>query len=219
MARRKTLEKGLLIVLDGIDGCGKTSQCHLLVQALTNVGYPNLATLQPGGTEIGQALRHELLHSETKYSLHQQVLLFAADRALHVENVIKPALKDKMVVVCDRWASSTDAYQGIGVSEDFLQTTELAATFGVEPDLLIILDLPVVAALARKGGDKLDKLESQDLEALEMIRERFSEYPSHLRQRMYGVIDANRSLAAVHRRVVKIINECLRLNLDPVLGL
>ncbi|MEN9205304.1 MAG: dTMP kinase [Thermostichales cyanobacterium BF4_bins_65] len=159
------MPQGLLITLEGGEGCGKTTQQALLSQRLTRLGIPHVVTREPGGTALGERLRQLLLASDLQP--WTELLLFAADRAEHVHRVINPALGAGKVVLCDRFVDSTLAYQGYGrgLPLDQLQQLNHLATQGVRPHLTLWLDVPphvgLSRALQRQG--KLDSIETQDL--------------------------------------------------------
>jgi len=144
---------GKFIAIDGPDGCGKTTQIGLLTEYLEAKGVPVVRTYDPGGTEIGEQIRNLLKYdAKGKMDVHTETMLFMASRAQLVGQVIKPALADGKFVLCDRFVSSTCAYQGAG-GYPVKKIIELAeyAIDGLWPDLTIILDIPVEEARARTG--------------------------------------------------------------------
>ena len=106
------------ITLEGPDGSGKSTQAALLAKKLQRMGLPVVLTREPGGTEVGVRLREMLLDPDTQLTVMTEILLMAADRAQHVEKVIKPALENNMIVICDRYVDSSLAYQGFGLLGD-----------------------------------------------------------------------------------------------------
>ena len=161
---------GRFLVLEGIDGCGKTTQLRDLADWLPDSGLmPHGATLhctrEPGGTPLGQALRELLLNppKEAAPAPNAELLLYAADRAQHVEQVIRPALDRGDWVLSDRFSGSTLAYQGYGRGLD-LQTIvdlERIATAGIAPDITFWLDLPLQESLKRRGARADDRIEAE----------------------------------------------------------
>lgn len=161
---------GRFLVLEGIDGCGKTTQLRDLADWLPDSGLmPHGATLhctrEPGGTPLGQALRELLLNppQEAAPAPTAELLLYAADRAQHVEQVIRPALDRGDWVLSDRFSGSTLAYQGYGRGLD-LQTIvdlERIATAGIAPDITFWLDLPLQESLKRRGARADDRIEAE----------------------------------------------------------
>ncbi len=165
----------MFITFEGPDGSGKTYQMALLNEYLKEKGFPTLATREPGGTSIGDQIR-EILHNLDNTSMHPrtEILLFQASRAQHVEQVILPHIKLGGIVLCDRFADSTLAYQGYGHRVD-LKTLKLIvefATGGLKPDLTLLLDLDVGEGLQRreKGGD-WNRLDAYDLGFHKRVRE------------------------------------------------
>ena len=149
--------RGRFFVFEGIDGCGKTTQVERLVMA-----RDGFSSFEPGGTELGQALRTILLGTGEPPVPMAEALLMAADRAQHVAQVIEPVLERGIDVISDRHVASTIAYQGYGRRLDLaaLETLNLLATQGLVADLTILLDLPVEVAEERRRHDDPDRLES-----------------------------------------------------------
>ena len=154
-----TTPRGRLIALEGIDGCGKSTQVRLLADRLDAV-----ATFEPGATGLGASLRALLLDRDRPpVAGRAEALLMAADRAQHVAEVIEPALVSGRWVVTDRYSASTLAYQGFGRGLDLGELRSLVdwATDGLRPDLTVLLDLPVAVAAARRHGAAADRMESE----------------------------------------------------------
>ena len=145
------------IVFEGGDGSGKRTQARSLLRRLRRRGVKVLRTHEPGGTPLGQSLRR-LLKSGDSMTPMSEFLLFEAARAQLVWQVIKPYLEEGGVVIADRFTSSTMAYQGYGrgLDRELIERLNREATGGLEPDLTVLLDLPVETALARKGGGNVD---------------------------------------------------------------
>ena len=141
------------IVFEGGDGSGKSTQVDALLRRLKRRKIKVLRTREPGGTPLGQALRHLLKQGDSMLPI-SELMLFEAARAQLVDKVIRPFLKDGGVVIADRITSSTKAYQGYGRGLDLeiIERLNREATGGLEPDLTVLLDLPVETALARKSG-------------------------------------------------------------------
>lgn len=143
---------GRLITFEGGEGVGKTTQLPQLARALEQRGYSCLCTREPGGTALGQTLRSLLLHAPAPHlAPTTELLLYAADRAEHISQVIHPALERGQIVLCDRFIDSTLAYQGYGQQLDLnlIQQLNQIATQGISPDLTLWLKLPVEQGLAR----------------------------------------------------------------------
>ncbi|MDA8096425.1 MAG: dTMP kinase [Desulforudis sp.] len=162
------------IVFEGVDGVGKTTQIRLLRDRLSAVGLRVLVTREPGGTRLGEIIRGVLLdpaHSEM--ASETESLLYVAARAQFVREVVRPALTDGMVVLSDRFADSTLAYQGYGRGLDVGRLREInrLATAGLHPTLTVLLDLPIEAALARTGTKGRDRLERETGDFYQRVRD------------------------------------------------
>lgn len=145
----------MFITFEGIEGCGKSTQIHLLREYLVRQGRKVVLTREPGGSALGQPLRRILLGPEGQGTCAlAELFLYLADRAQHVHEVIQPALDAGAVVLCDRFTDSTLVYQGDGrgLDGDMLHTLNQVAVQGRGPDLTLILDLPVEIGLARARG-------------------------------------------------------------------
>ena len=162
-------ERGRFLVLEGIDGCGKTTQIEQLRRWLPHsglmpAGAELLVTREPGGTPLGQALRQQLLHppGEAAPCSTAELLLYAADRAQHVQERVRPALQAGHWVLCDRFSGSTAAYQGYGrgLSLELIDQLTLVATGGLQPDLTVLLEIPLEESLRRRGHRTADRIEA-----------------------------------------------------------
>ena len=159
------MKRGKLITLEGGDGCGKTTQSRLLAERLRREGYSVIHTREPGGTPFAEALRKLILN--TAFQIHPltEILLYEASRAQHTEEVIRPALAQNKIVICERYADSTTAYQGYGRGLDLKSVAALnaIATRKLRPDLTICLELSERDARTRTENKKKDRLEREDL--------------------------------------------------------
>jgi dTMP kinase len=162
-------ERGRFLVLEGIDGCGKTTQIQHLRQWLPSsglmpAGAELVVTREPGGTELGRALRELLLHPPGAAApcSTAELLLYAADRAQHVQEQIRPALEAGHWVLSDRFSGSTAAYQGYGrgLSLPLIEQLSLIACRGLQPDLTLLLDVPLAESLRRRGHRPADRIEA-----------------------------------------------------------
>jgi dTMP kinase len=159
----RTVDKpwGFFIAIDGIDGCGKTTQAKRLAAACQAVGLKHLLVQDPGTTEVGKELRKLLLNKELDMAAITQALLFAAARH-ETCKVIEEARKEGIFVIADRWTPSTIVYQGIaqGVPKELIKTLTNAPVCHVHPDLLVILNVEVSTAESRRSPDKADRFEN-----------------------------------------------------------
>ena len=175
--------RGRFVVLEGIDGCGKTTQLEALRRWLPNSGLLGtgaevVVTREPGGTALGAALRQLLLHppGEAAPEPMAELLLYAADRAQHVEQCIRPALAAGHWVLSDRFSGSTVAYQGYGRGLDLASIAQLEqlATGGLAPDLTLWLELPLLESLRRRGERRADRIEASGEAFLQRVIDGFS---------------------------------------------
>ncbi len=153
------MEKGLFITFEGIDGVGKTTQAQRLVCKLEELGSDVTFTREPGGTSIGQRIRRLLLDPDLKQLSQQtEVFLYAADRAQHVQELIKPQLESGKTVICDRYVDSSIAYQGFGLGWDpqMIRAINSWAIMEIVPDITLCLDQDPELALAKTSGDRIE---------------------------------------------------------------
>jgi len=179
----------LFITFEGGEGCGKSTQARALYRRLLSMGVPALLTHEPGGTPLGSALRR-WLKFQGELDPQTELLLFNASRAHLVSRVIRPALEKDSVVICDRFADSTTAYQGYGRELDFalIETANNIGTQGLRPDLTVLLDLPVEQGLARKRLH--DRFEREELAFHQRVRQGYLEMAKKEPER-WLVIDAS----------------------------
>lgn len=188
-----TPPRGVFITLEGPDGSGKSSLLPRIAAALEERGRVVVATREPGSTPLGERIRSLVLDTEPKIDRtgRADALLFAAARAQHVAEVIAPALARGAVVVCDRYADSSLAYQGVGsgVPLDELRAVQHFATGGLVPELTILLDLPVEVGLARKSAE-ITRFEAyQDRAYHDRVRQAFLDFAAAEPAR-YAIVDA-----------------------------
>lgn len=207
MGSSSTDGSGRLIVFEGPEGAGKSTQVIRLVEHLHSVGYGNvLVTREPGGTPIGEQIRPILLDRANYAMLPEtEALLYAAARAQHVRQVIQPALNEGTLVVCDRYIHSSMAYQsgGRGLEPQSLWNVQELATGGLMPDLCLLLDLPVSEGLARRrrASGHVDRLEADDLAFHERVRSAYHRMIESEPER-WIVIDARAPIDEVTNQVV-----------------
>jgi dTMP kinase len=198
MRARTRRHRGLFITLEGPEGSGKSTQIGHLAAALRRAGYKVVATREPGGTPVAEAIRNVLLLSKQKEPIgaKTEALLILAARSQHVTHVIKPALLRGAVVLCDRYSDSTLAYQGFGrgLDRDWLKQTGAIATDGLQPDLTLLLDLPVTVGLARRcsSSSGQNRLDRETVRFHRVVRQGFLRLAEQSRGRI-KVIRADRS--------------------------
>lgn len=192
---------GLFVAFEGGDGAGKSTQVRLLAQALTNAGREVVVTRQPGGTPLGSAIRDLVLHGG-HVSPRAEALLYAADKAHHVDELIRPTLERGVDVLTDRYTDSSIAYQGAGRDLGPQEIHELLvwAVAGLFPDLTIVVDVPAAVGRARRGSVH-DRIESEGDDFHERVRQHFLDLAAAAPQR-YLVLDGTADPAGLHAQVV-----------------
>lgn len=201
----------LFITFEGADGCGKTTQIELLDKYLQEKGFKTLVTREPGAKGLGEKLREILLNYDGEVSPNCESFLFLADRAQHVDCVIKPALKKGIIVLCDRHTDSTVAYQGYGRQLDIEQIKNLnkIAVNGLKPDLTIVFDIDIETSMQRVGKTK-DRMESAGTEFFNRVRNGYlaiaKEDPNRVK-----VINSADSIENIHKQVVGLIEQIAKL--------
>ena len=199
------MKDGLFITFEGADGCGKTTQIELLDKYLREKGFDTLLTREPGAKGLGVKLREILLNYDGEVSPVAESFLFLADRAQHVDCIIKPALKEGKIILCDRHTDSTVAYQGYGRNLDLDRINYLnnIATSGLKPDLTIVFDVDVETSLSRVGGSK-DRMESAGVEFFNRVRNGYLEIAKQEPERV-KVIASSDTIENVHKKVVELV--------------
>jgi dTMP kinase len=206
---------GKFITFEGIDGSGKSTQLRMLTSELRLRGFNVLMTMEPGGTPLGRRLREAFLETEETVSPLAELLLFAADRAQHVDFLVKPAIAEGKIVVSDRYADATFAYQGAGrgFAESTVNQVIELATGGLKPDLTLFFDLPVETALRRTNsrtdsGERKNRMDSETGDFYKRVRESYLQIADREPER-FRVINAEGSTGEIQRRVVEIVSEFL----------
>ena len=201
----------MFVTFEGSDGSGKTTQINLLAEHLRRAGRSVLTTREPGGTRIGDGIRQLLLDmAHTEMRARAETLLFNAARAQLIAEVIRPALAAGAVVLCDRFADSTLAYQGYGHKQDIAQLQRLIeyATGGLRPDLTLYLDLPPAEGIERKLAGHRNRLDAQELSFYQRVEAGYRHLIAQ-EPRRWIVIDAGRSREEIQRDVVGAVENRL----------
>jgi dTMP kinase len=203
------MTRGVFVSLDGLDGCGKSTQCRLLVDWLRARAHRVTSCREPGGTALGEQLRSLLLEKGTARSPVAEALLFIASRAQLVDEIIAPALDQGQIVVSDRFSLATVVYQGYagGLDPKELGQVSRFATGGIEPDLTVVLDLPVEAARARLTRPA-DRIESRDNAYHQRVRDGFLLEARRCPQRIH-IVDATQAPDAVHAAITQEVTRVL----------
>lgn len=201
------MKNGLFITFEGADGCGKTTQIRLLDEYLRNNGYNTLLTREPGSKGLGEKLREILLNYDGEVSSTCESFLFLADRAQHVDCIIKPAIKQGKIVLCDRHTDSTVAYQGYGRGLDIEQIQSLnnIATGGLKPDLTIVFDVDIETSMQRVGSEK-DRMESSGIEFFNRVRNGYLDIAKKEPVRV-KVINSSDTIENIHKQVLELIQK------------
>ncbi|MFO7777208.1 MAG: dTMP kinase [Nitriliruptoraceae bacterium] len=206
--------RGMFVVFEGGDGAGKSTQIRLLRSAVERAGHRAVVTREPGGTRLGETVRALLLEPSAEHmDERSEALLYAAARAQHVREVIVPALQRGNVVLCDRYIDSSVVYQGAarGLGEARIAELNRWATGGVEPDLVVLLDVDPAAGLARAAGDGApDRLESAGLGFHRAVRSAYLRRAAAEPER-YLVLAADQPVEAIHARIRQKITGLLGL--------
>lgn len=193
--------RGIFIAFEGGDGAGKSTQVRFLAQAFRDAGRQVLVTRQPGGTPLGARIRELLLHGD-HVSPRAEALLFAADKAHHVDEVIRPALRAGDVVITDRYVDSSVAYQGAGrdLGADEIHQIQRWAVDDLEPDLTVVVDISAEEGRRRRGTTH-DRLESEADDYHEAVRAHFLAMAAANPDR-YLVVDGTVDPEVIHAEVI-----------------
>ena len=202
---------GKFITFEGIDGSGKSTQLRMLANELRVRGFNVLPTCEPGGTPLGRRLREAFLETEENVAPLAELLLFAADRAQHLNFLVKPALAEGKIIISDRFADATVAYQGAGrgFTETVINQVIELATGGLKPDLTLFFDLPIEKALSRTNnrtdaGEQKNRMDKETSEFYERVRTAYLKIAATEPERFH-IIDADGSTDQVQVRVVEIV--------------
>jgi dTMP kinase len=207
-------DMSLFITFEGPDGSGKTTQIKLLSEALTSAGYDVLTVREPGGTPISESIR-DVVHSLRNRDMHPraEILLYGAARAQLVAQLIKPQLERGGIVMCDRYADSTMAYQGYGRGLDLDDVKHIIAfaTQALKPDLTFYLDIDVEEGIARRkrGGDEWNRMDEQTLEFHRRVRAGYLAMIAAEPQR-WVMIDGAQSVDEIQMEIQAVVEQRLR---------
>jgi len=201
-------DPGLFITFEGIEGSGKTTQAQRLYEYLrTKYGDRVIFTYEPGDTEVGRRIREILIDKRYVVDAWTELFLYLADRVVHVEQVIKPALDKGKIVISDRYVDSSVAYQGAGgVPINTIKKFNEVATFGIKPQLTVLLDLPVETGLARLCGK--DRIEAKDMEFHQTVRRHYLELAKREPER-FVVLDGSKPEDEIFETIVDIVDKLL----------
>jgi len=203
----------LFITFEGSEGCGKSTQAKALWRKLTRLGVPAELTHEPGGTALGNQLRRILKRRrQVEISPISELLLFAACRIQLVTEVIRPSLQQNKMVICDRFADSTIAYQGYGrgLNLEVIKKINELATEEIKPDLIILLDIPTQKGLGRKQSKMNDRFEAEDIAFHNRVRGSYLKLASEEPER-WLVIDATLPRARIGKIIWDKINHLLEV--------
>lgn len=207
---------GKLITLEGVDGSGKSTQMRILAEQLALKKYDVITTIEPGGTPLGKSLRAIFLETEEEITPRAELLLFAADRAQHVKLLIEPALDEGKIVISDRFADATFAYQGAGrgFSEETVNQVIELATEGLKPDLTIFFDVPVSKALGRTGSRSgNNRMDTEKAAFYERVRESYLGIAEREPER-FKIIRGDQTVEETHQQVMQIVTGFLEKTKD-----
>lgn len=199
------MNKGYFITFEGADGCGKTTQLELLKNYLINEGFEVVVTREPGAKGLGEKFREILLNYDGVVSDRCESFLFLADRAQNIDTIVKPAVSEGKIVLCDRHIDSSTAYQGYGRGLDIKQikNLNLLATGGMLPDLTIVFDIDIETSMQRVGKNK-DRMENSGNEFFNRVRNGYLELAKQEPDRI-KVVDSTASIDDIHNKVKNIV--------------
>lgn len=201
------------ITFEGIEGCGKTSQAKLLQKYFEKQGKEVLLTREPGGPKISEQIRNILLSNANKEMLPEtEMLLYMASRSQHTGEWIIPMLKSGHIVISDRYYDSTWAYQGAARSLDMKMIRKITqyATYGLKPDITVLIDLPAKIGLSRISQKDADRLENESLNFHKKVRKAFLDIAKQDNKR-YIVVNGTKSIPDIHEDIIEKINNKGRL--------
>ena len=201
--------KGLFISFEGIDGCGKSTQIDLLSKYFTRQKKPFVKTAEPGGTEGSNEIRKMLLKENNfQWSVETETLLFMAARNDHVEKVIKPAINDNKIVICDRFIDSTTVYQGMRSPEAQELSTSLSELIALIPDITFLIDMDPEISLNRALHRDIeeDRFENYGVDFQHKLRKSFLDLARKEAERIQ-IIDGDKSPQEIAAQIFEIVNK------------
>lgn len=199
---------GFFITFEGIESSGKTTQINLLYDYLKSIGKNVIKTREPGGTKIGLKIREVLLSKwDEKFPNLAELLLYEADRNIHIHNVIKPSLENGYIVLSDRYTDSTTAYQHYarGIDCEIVNYLNALATDGLRPNLTFLIDIPIEISLKRLSQSR-DRIESEDIEFHKKLREGFLKIAENEKDR-FVIIDGTMGIMEIHKIIVDTLKQ------------
>ena len=205
------MRKGMFITFEGVDGSGKSTQARLLVEWLRARGLETILVREPGGTPLGEKIRELLLSHKYIPNERAEVLLYMASRAQLTEKIVIPALERKAIVVADRYADSSLVYQGIArkLGAEIVQKLNLFATYGIEPDITFLIDVPIYTALERLNSKKKDRLENEGIDFLERVAIAYKKLANEEPER-FRIIDGCHTVEEIHQEIKAIVESALK---------
>ena len=207
MGKTKKLKKSFFLSFEGSEGSGKTTQISRITARFEKIGYDVVITREPGGTEVGEEIRHLLKYAKTGTNIYPEteLLLFAASRAQLVREVIAPALKDHKIVICDRFLDSTTVYQGVArqLSEEPVQAINAFAVGALIPDLTIVIDIPAEVGMNRikhRITDIPDRMEQENIAFYQSVRKGYLLLAQSLPKR-FLVVDGTQRRNVIEEKI------------------
>ena len=208
---------GFLISFEGSEGSGKTTQISRLATHLEDKGREVVVTREPGGSDIGEEIRHIIQHADSSYNMfaETELLLFAASRAQLVREIIIPNIEQGNIVLCDRFLDSTTVYQGVAreIAEDPVQNINTFAVGDIIPDLTIVIDVPADVGLERikhRANSLPDRMEKENIEFYETVREGYIVLAKSLPDR-FLVFDGTEDKKALEKKIWKAVQERFKI--------
>ncbi len=201
------MKKGIFITFEGIEGSGKTTQVKLLAERLKEQGFKVIKTFEPGDTQAGEKIREILLSPSININPLTELMLYFSDRIQHVEEKIRPAINQGIIVICDRFTDSTIAYQGYGrgLSIELIEELNDILLNNFKPDLTILLDLPAEIGLSRNQKiNKRDRFEMEDIAFHNKVRKGYLQIANSEPERFF-IVDATENVSEISQKIYEIV--------------